>query len=143
MQACSGSPGPTEADLAATLGGASESMSAIRGAMAAAHAPLAVVWKPSKSEFGRFCRLRRKDRTLVYLTPEKGRILAAVVLGEKALAAALASDVPKAIKTSIAEARPYADGRGIRLPASTQRDVQVVADLVALKLAAPARAKRG
>jgi len=59
------------------------------------------------------------------MTPEKRTIRVAIVLGERAVALALASGIPESIKTLIKEARPYAEGRGIRFPVSSAADVPV------------------
>ena len=90
-------------------------------------------WKPSKSDFGWMCLLKHKKRTVVYLTPEAGSIRIAVVLGERAVELALASRLPAKIKRLIREARPYAEGRGIRFPVSSESDLPVVSELVAIK----------
>ena len=91
-------------------------------------------WKPSKSGFGWMCLLRHRGRTLLYLTPDQGWIRVAVVLGERAVALALESGLPEWLKELIREARPYAEGRGIRFRIDTPADVALVRDLVALKL---------
>src|SRR5690349_17452082 len=62
-------------------------------------------WKPSKLQFGRACLLKLKARTLVYLLPGTSVFDISIVLGERAVAIALASDLPKEIKKMIAEAR--------------------------------------
>ncbi len=70
---------------------------------------------------------------LLCLTPEKERIWAAIVLGERAVALALASELPEDVKVLIREARPYAEGRGIPFPASSTADALIVSDLVVIK----------
>jgi hypothetical protein len=55
------------------------------------------------------------------LTPEKGAVRVAVVLGERAAALALACDLPEPIKTMVREAKPYAEGWGIRFPPQSRR----------------------
>jgi len=97
------------------------------------YAPIEARWQPSKSDFGKICLLQHKKRTLVYLTPEKGAVRAAIVLGERAYALAMASSIPAAIKKMLADARPYAEGRGIRFPVSTIQEASVVAKLVEIK----------
>ena len=67
------------------------------------------------------------------MTPDKEKIWIAVVLGERAVAIAAASALPSGIKKLIAEARPYAEGRGIRFPLSSSRDIRVVTELVTIK----------
>lgn len=126
---------PTEADLSATLGPALDVWREILAAVSERFGPVVPEWKPSKSGFGRMCLLRQKKRTLLYLTPEDGQVQVAIVLGERAAADALAGRLPEAIKELIREARPYAEGRGIRFPVSSLADVAVVAELVGFKMA--------
>ena len=132
---------PSEQEVAATLGPAQAAWDGIIAAIGKNHGPIDPEWKPSKLEFGWVCLLKQKKRTLLYLIPEKGSITGAVVLGERAVALALASTLPAKIKTLITEARPYAEGRGIRFPVSLITDVAIVEQLVAMKIASTARAK--
>lgn len=60
----------------------------------------------------------------------------AVVFGERAVELALDSKLPEGIKDRIREARPYVEGRGVRFPVSAAADVDLVAELVAIKTAA-------
>ncbi len=126
---------PSPADLDAVLGPARARWDEALAALTRSQGPVALEWKPSKNPFGFLGLVKRKDRTLLYLTPGPGAILAAVVLGERAAEAALAADLPEGIKTLIREARPYAEGRGIRFPIASRADVAVADTLVALKVA--------
>ena len=126
---------PSEADLWSELGSAQEVWRKIIDAVAARLGPIDQEWKSSKAGFGWMCLLKKKKRTLLYMTPEKEAVLVAIVLGERAVALALASEIPAGIKTLIREARPYAEGRGIRFPVSSATDVPMVDDLVAIKMA--------
>lgn len=132
---------PSEQEVAATLGPARAAWDGIIAAIDKNHGPIAREWKPSKLDFGWVCLLKQKKRTLLYLMPEQGSITAAVVLGERAVTLALASTLPATIKTLITEARPYAEGRGIRFPVSSIAEVAIVEQLVAMKIASTARAK--
>jgi hypothetical protein len=96
--------------------------------------PLDIEWKPSKIAFGHVCLLRHKKRTLLYLLPETASVTVAIVLGERAYGLAMASTLSAAVKTSLTEARPYAEGRGIRVPVKTSRDLATIRKLVAIKL---------
>jgi hypothetical protein len=124
---------PTEAELQAILGGAGEVWRAVVRALEEKFSPLEKQWKPARAEFGRICLLQHKKRTLLYMTPDKEKIWIAVVLGERAVAIAATSALPSGIKKLIAEARPYAEGRGIRFPVTSAKDVRVVTDLVVIK----------
>lgn len=80
-------------------------------------------------------RLKRKDRTIVYLLPRDGHFLCAFVYGGKATAAALAAKLPKAVLRAIDEAPVYAEGRGFRLEVRAAKDVETIKTLAAIKMA--------
>ena len=126
---------PTDAELRAVLGSADVLWSDLVNAVEDLASPLDTEWKPSKTEFGRMCLLQHKKRTLLYLTPEKAAVRVAVVLGERAYGLAMASSLPAAIKKLLSEARPYAEGRGIRFPVDSVSGVSGVAKLVEIKTA--------
>lgn len=125
---------PSSSDLARELGAAQGLWDGIIAALAESFGKVDREWKPSKASFGWMCLLKHKKRTLIYLTPEKEKVLVAMVLGERAVALALASDIPERIKTLIADARPYVEGRGIRFPVVSAADASVVRDLVVIKM---------
>jgi hypothetical protein len=77
-------------------------------------------------------------RTLWYLTPTDEGLHVSMVFGVKATDAVLAADdLPEFVKTALREARPYAEGRGIRLPVAGIADVALLERLLAIKLAPP------
>ena len=104
--------------------------------------PLDMKWKPSKSEFGRLCLLQHKKRTLLYLTPEKEKVRVAIVLGERAYCLAMASSLPTAIKKMFSEAKPYAEGRGIRFSVSSATEISTIKKLAEIKITPPAAPKK-
>lgn len=124
---------PAKAELQAFLGSASELWNAIICVLEQRFSSLEQQWRPSKAGFGRLCLLRHKTRTLLYLTPDKEKIWIAVVLGERAAAIAASSTLPVEIKKLIAEARPYAEGRGIRFAVTSAAEIPVITTLVAIK----------
>ena len=124
---------PSEAELKATLGPAAVLWSSILRAMEEMFAPLEKRWRPSKTAFGRMCLVQHKKRTLLYLTPDQGKVWIAVILGERAYSLAMSSSIPAAIKRMLKDARPYAEGRGIRYPVDSLRAVPVIAKLVEIK----------
>jgi hypothetical protein len=126
-------PPPSDTELNTMLGGAAELWSEIIRDVADAHAPIDQIWRASKLEFRRVCLLQRKKRTLLYLIPESGRILAAIVFGERAYNIAMESALPAEIKTLLSEARPYAEGRGIRFTIRTLDDLPVIHLLLEIK----------
>ena len=126
---------PTDAELKEALGSADALWSDIVHVVEDAVSPLDTEWKPSKTEFGRMCLLKHKKRTLFYLTPEKGKVGVAIVLGERAYGLAMASSLPAAIKRMFSEAKPYAEGRGIRFAVSSPSDISTIRKLVKIKIA--------
>jgi hypothetical protein len=126
---------PTDAELKAALGSAMALWSGIVQAVEDVASPLDTDWKPSKTGFGRMCLLQNKRRTLLYLTPESGKVTVAIVFGERAYGLAMASSLPAAIKKLFAEARAYAEGRGIRFSASSPSDIAAIKTLVEIKIA--------
>jgi hypothetical protein len=124
---------PNESELKAMLGSAFALWSGIIGVVEKACAPLDQQWKPSKAAFGRICLHQYRKRTLLYITPDKEKVWVAIVLGERAYALAMASSLPAAIKKMLSEARPYAEGRGIRFPVSSLGDIPAISKLVEIK----------
>jgi hypothetical protein len=124
---------PTDAELKAVLGSASLVWSGIVHAVEEMFTPLDRQWRPSKTEFGRMCLLQHKKRTLLYITPDTEKVWIAIVLGERAYGRAMASSLPDAIKKMFSEARPYAEGRGIRFPVSSLSDIRTITKLVEIK----------
>lgn len=126
---------PTDAEVIATLGPAKDVWNAIVAEVAERYAPLECEWRPSKSDFGRMCLLKCRKRTLAYLTPGADAVTVAIVLGKRAVEAALKSHVPARIKTAIKEARAYAEGSGIRFAVGAMEEIPIVLDLIRLKTA--------
>lgn len=128
-------PPPSEAELNAALGDAAALWAGIIRRVEAMSPPLDRLWKPSKTGFGRMCLLQHKRRTLLYLTPDDGKIWIAIVLGERAYRLAMASELPAPIKTMLSAAKPYAEGRGIRFPVGPADAMSSIEILLACKTA--------
>ena len=126
---------PTSAELKAVLGSADALWSGIVRVVEDRVSPLTTELRPAKTEFGRMCLLQHKKRTLLYLTPEKEKVRVAIILGERAYDLAMASSLPAAIKKMFSEARPYAEGRGIRFSVSSPSDISTIRKLVKIKTA--------
>jgi len=100
--------------------------------IATAYPPITEAWGFYKSWS---LRLKRKDRTIVYLLPGEGGFRCAFVFGGKATDAARQAKLPKAVLKAIDEAPVYAEGRGFRLEVRTAKDVETVKSLAAIKMA--------
>ena len=124
---------PSDAELEAALGSALPLWKATIRMVEESCSPLSLVWKPSKSEFGKLCLLQRKKRTLLYLTPDLDCVWIAIVLGEHAYGLARASGLPEVIKNLLLAAKPYAEGRGIRFSIRSAEELPTVGRLVEIK----------
>jgi hypothetical protein len=124
---------PPTTELAEALGDAHAVWKGLIAQLAQDFSGLREEWKPSKRPFGKVCLLKQKDRTLLYLLPDRSIFEVSIVLGERAVAIALAGDLPKEIKTMIAGARQYAEGRGIRFPVGSAMQIADIRKLVAIK----------
>jgi hypothetical protein len=91
-------------------------------------------WAFAGARFGWSLRLKRGERVIVHLTPCEGHFLASFALGEKACAAAKEQGLPAQVLKSIADAPKYAEGRGVRIPVRTKRDLAGVETLAAIKM---------
>ncbi len=124
---------PERKELATTLGESARLWQDLVSRVAKDHAPIDEVWNFAGVKYGWSLRLKQKERILLYLTPQVGRFLVGIVLGERAVAAVRQVGLPKAILELIDAAKPYAEGRGIRFPVTTSEDVEAVLKLVAAK----------
>lgn len=125
---------PSITELKTALGPAWQMWRMLIDEMAEAFPPLEEVWTPSTQPFGHVCRLKQKKRTLLYLIPGGSRFDVAAVLGTRAFALAMTSELPTFIKQLLSDARPYAEGRGIRFTIASVDQVRVVRQLVAIKI---------
>lgn len=90
-------------------------------------------WKSISPKYGWGLRPALGKRTILYLGPCQGCFRVSLVLGDKAVAAARASDLPKSVIQEIAGAKRYAEGTGVRLFVQTTADLEPVKQLVEIK----------
>ena len=92
-------------------------------------------WKSVSPKYGWGLRPAHGKRIIVYLGPCNHCFRVSLVLGDKAIAAAQASDLPKRHLNEIATAKRYAEGTGVRLFVDSTLDLAPVKKLVEIKLA--------
>ncbi len=92
-------------------------------------------WKSISPKYGWSLRLKLKKRTIVHLSPCNGSFRVVFILGDKAVKAALQSDLPKDIAKLIEDAPRYTEGTGVRLEVKNARDLPAIRKLVGVKLA--------
>lgn len=136
MSAFDDKTSPPEADqLAGTLGRANGLWEPLVEELASEYAPLSETWKFGGKQWGWALQLKQRKRTVLYLTPCRGYLIAGFALGEKAVEAAHRSDLPASVLAAIDGARKYAEGRAVRIEVRKRADVAVVEKVAAAKMA--------
>ncbi len=100
-----------------------------------AFAPLTQEWGFAGAKWGWSLRLKKKKRTIVYLTPRAKHFVAGFALGEKAVRAAHDEGLPGWVLETIEAAPKYAEGRGVRLEVRVKKDLEGVKQVAAVKRA--------
>jgi hypothetical protein len=79
-------------------------------------------------------RVFERKRTVLWLTPVDGLLRAAVIVGEKAVARALAGPLPGRLERELREAPTYPEGRVVRFRMRTAARVRDIERLIDLKV---------
>ena len=90
-------------------------------------------WKFYGKEAGWTKNIKSGKRTLFMFVPQSGAFQVYFTLGEKAVAVAHSSDLPKEIIALIPDAKACVCGYGLRLDIKTEADVNTVIKLIELK----------
>jgi hypothetical protein len=93
-----------------------------------------VEWNYSSAKFGWGYRIKDKKRVLVYLLPRDGFFKVALVFGQKAFDEIMDSSIAESIKTELRNAKPYAEGRGIRVDVKDDSLVNDIEALISIKI---------
>jgi hypothetical protein len=125
---------PDDAAVEAAIGPRHERWVALRKALADAFDPVAEAWTFSGKRYGWSLRVSQHDRPIVYLTPLPGRFRANLALPERAVEAALAADLPPAVRAVVAAAPIHAEGRAIRLLVTSDDDLRGVLALARIRM---------
>jgi hypothetical protein len=92
-------------------------------------------WNYPGTKYGWNFRIKDKKRAIVYLLPRDKFFKVAFVLGPKATDEVLQSKVSDIIKTELAAARVYAEGRGIRIEIHDNEQIKDIKILIEIKIA--------
>ena len=126
---------PTPAELDATLAAAARPWAELVAEVSRHAGDVTATWGFTSAKYGWSMRLVQGRRTLVYLTPQAGRMLVGVVLGEKAIAVAEAAGIMSGRTLEVVAAAPrYAEGRGVRFTVESDVDLEVALELARIKL---------
>lgn len=124
---------PTPAQIERILGKSAGLWTELIDGVAEKAGGVTTAWNFPGAKYGWSLRLKKKERVILYMTPQRGTFLVGVVLGEKAVKAAQEEHVSSSALRLIDEAPRYAEGRGIRLPVASRRALRVALELAALK----------
>lgn len=125
---------PDQAALAVALGKVQPLWESITHLIREQRPGVEFVWKMAAPKYGWSLRAMDGKRNLLYMIPQRGAMLAAVVLGDRAVAAAQDYGLPEQVLSALNSATRYAEGTGIRLPVSKKADLAWVRQLIELKL---------
>ena len=126
---------PSTKEVSAALGASAKVWGELVKWMAKEHGVSEEEWKSISPKYGWSLRLKLKKRTIMHLSPCEGSFRAAFILGDRAVEAALQSDLPKNVIKLIEDAPRYAEGTGVRLDVKESKDLATIRKLVEVKLA--------
>jgi hypothetical protein len=95
-------------------------------------APVSEVWKVTGGT-GWGLRVLRRDRVILYLTPQPRQFVVSFALGERAVAAAQKAELSANVMEAIEAAPRFAEGRGVRITVRDNRDVETLTRLAQIK----------
>lgn len=91
-------------------------------------------WNYPGEKYGWSFRVKDKKRAIIYLLPREGFFKVAFVFGQKATDLIMQSQVAGSIKIELANARAYAEGRGIRIDVKNEDILEDIRELIDIKL---------
>lgn len=126
---------PTDEELTAALGASVEVWKELLNWLAEDKGVTDQEWKSTSPKYGWSLLMKLKKRTILYLGPCDGCFRVAFVLGDRAIAAARQSRLPKSTLKALDEAPRYAEGTGLRLIVKGSKDLAAIRILTTVKLA--------
>jgi hypothetical protein len=126
---------PTDAAVEDAIGSGFPLWVALRAALAEAFDPVDEDWTFSGKRYGWSLRLGQRNRPIAYLTPLANRFRASLALPARAVDAALAADLPPRVRSAVAAAPAYPEGRAIRLLVTSDEDVASILALARIRMA--------
>lgn len=129
---------PSDAEMAAVLGDAYPAFQALVNRDGKGTAE----WRRYTRRSPWVLKVSEGKRTLFYARPESGSLTVTILLGGRAVDAALAGQVSRRLHASIRKAKVYPEGRPVSVVITKPSDLAKVEELVAVKVAATARSRR-
>lgn len=126
---------PSDADLANALAGTYPLWQELAGFTNNLFPSAKNEWHFSGEKYGWSFRISDKKRVILYLLPRDRFFKAAFVFGQKATDHILDSDIAADIKDELRQAKPYAEGRGIRIDVKNKKAISDLKKLIQIKIA--------
>ena len=126
---------PTDQDLVQNLGATYTLWHQIQAFVLDQYPAGIKEWNFPGKKYGYSYRIKDKKRAILYFLPRKDYFKVAFVFGQKATDIILESDIAPETKNELAQARKYAEGRGIRIDVKNNLNIPAIKKLVKIKLA--------
>jgi Protein of unknown function (DUF3788) len=124
---------PDEKAIAIALGEAYSLWVNIRKYVSSKYPKAKEEWSYAGKKYGWSFKIKDARRTIIYLLPRDKYFKVALVFSQKATDAVLTSNVSESIKSELKSAKVFAEGRGIRIRATTNI-VNDITSLIDVKL---------
>ena len=125
---------PQPEELEKVLGKTTQHWDSLVEQVGEEYEPLEKTWIYPGANWGWSLRLKQKKRTVLYLTPGEGHFLVGFALGEKAIAAAHAGELPAPVLELIDSAPRFPEGRAVRIEVRKKEDVSNVLKVANAKM---------
>ena len=125
---------PADDDLLVALGNSYEMWQHITRYVHLKYPSAIDMWNYSGDKYGWTFRIKDKKRAIVYLLPRDRFFKVAMIFGQKATDAIMDSQVAETLKSELASARVYAEGRGIRIDVLNETILNDLKTLIDIKI---------
>jgi len=126
---------PTEKQLASALGPAKAVWDELLAELSAKLGVSGREWKSYSPKAGWSLRLKRKQRTILWLAPCPGAMHVAFILGDRALQACRAARLPRRVNEALDTAIRYPEGTAVRFDIKKAVDLPAIVKLAEIKTA--------
>ncbi len=125
---------PTREMLSHALGKSMEILDSMTEFIAKEFEECHTEWKFYGTKLGWSLKIFNKKRNVVFVAPENNYFRVAFAYGQRAFEEIMKSNLPDSLKTDISMAKVYAEGRPLRLEISEKSDLNILFQLIRLKI---------
>lgn len=125
---------PVDDDLRRSLGNRYDIWQALTGYVHLKYPAAIDMWNYTGDKYGWSFRIKDKKRVIVYLLPRDRIFKVVMIFGQRATDAIMNSQVDEGIKTELASAKVYVEGRGIRLDILNEVNLNDLKTLIDIKI---------